>query len=143
MNGYLSPFFHLLRGVRQGCPLSPLFYVLDSKLLAASIRASLRISGLSIPGFPLLSPICQYVDDTLLILTLDDSIKACFEVYALFEAASGVKLNKGKSKGLWLARWIGRADPPVGLDWSPSKLKILGVFVGPINLEEEKLRPRI
>ena len=116
VNGYLSAFFYLSRGVRQGCPLSPLLYVLASEVLAASIRANPRISGLSIPCFPPLSSISQYADDTSLILTSDDSVKACFEVYTLFEAASGAKLNQAKSKDLWLGQWIGRTDPPVVLD---------------------------
>ena len=59
VNGYLSPFYYLSRGVRQGYPLSPLLYVLASEVLAASIRANPRISGLSIPGFPPLFPISQ------------------------------------------------------------------------------------
>lgn len=34
-----------------------------------------------------------------MILTSDDSIVASFETYALFEKASGSKLNQSKSKG--------------------------------------------
>lgn len=100
VNGYLSPFFGLSRGVRQACPLSPSLYVLVSEVLAANIRCNHRISGLSLLGSSPLSPISQYADDTLLILTSDDAIKASFETYSLFEKASGSKLNQSKSKGL-------------------------------------------
>ena len=116
VSGYLSPFFGLSRGVRQGCPLSPLLYVLVSEVLAVNIRCNPRISGLSLPGSPPLSPISQYADDTSLILSSDDSIKAAFETYDLYEKASGSKLNRSKSKGLWLGSWRGRTDPPVDLD---------------------------
>jgi len=143
VNGYLSPFFSLSRGVRQGCPLSPLLYVLVSEVLAVNIRCNPRISGLTLPGLPALSPISQYADDTSLILSSDDSIKGAFETYDLYEKASGSKLNRGKSKGLWLGSWSGRSDPPVDLDWSSVKLKILGVFIGMGDLIEDNWRPRI
>ena len=143
VNGYLSSFFNLSRGVRQGCPLSPLLYVLVSEVLAANIRCSPRISGLCLPGSEPLSPISQYADDTSLILQSDDAIRASFGVYSLFEKASGSKLNQSKSKGLWLGGWSGRVDPPVALDWNSVKIKALGVFVGPGNLEEDNWRPRI
>lgn len=87
-----------------------------SEVLAVNIRRNPRVSGLTLLGFPPLSPISQYADDTSLVLTSDDSIRACFETYALFEAASGAKLNRSKSKGLWLGAWSGRTDPPVALD---------------------------
>ena len=113
VNGYLSPFFTLSRGVRQGCPLSPLLYVLVSEVLAANIRSNPRIIGLSLPGAPVsFSPISQYADDTSLILCSDDSIVAALETYDLFEKGSGAKLNQSKSKGLWLGSWSGRSDPP-------------------------------
>ena len=143
VNGYLSEFFDLSRGVRQGCPLSPLLYVLVSEVLAVNIRCNPRISGLCLPGSEPLSPISQYADDTSLVLTSDDSILASFETYSLFEKASGSKLNQSKSKGLWLGRWSGRTNPPVALDWSSTKVKVLGVFVGVGDLDEANWRPRI
>lgn len=96
VNGYLSPFFGLSRGVRQGCPLSPLLYVLVSEVLAVNICCNPRISGLCLPDSMVLSPISQYADDTSLILTSDHSIEAVFETYALFEKASGARLNQSK-----------------------------------------------
>ena len=144
VNGDISPFFSLSRGVRQGCPLSPLLYVLVAETLAVNIRCNSRIPGLCLPGVPLVvSPVHQYADDTTLILSTDDSIKAVFDIYSLFEKASGSRLNQSKSKGLWLGSWVGRVDPPVALDWSPSKLKILGIYVGLGNLEEDNWGPRI
>ena len=144
VNGHICPFFSLSRGVRQGCPLSPLLYVLVAETLAVNIRCNPRIPGLCLPGVPLVvSPVHQYADDTTLILSTDDSIKAVFDIYSLFEKASGSRLNQSKSKGLWLGSWVGRVDSPVALDWSPSKLKILGIYVGLGNLEEDNWGPRI
>ena len=143
VNGYLSPFFALSRGVHQGCPLSSLLYVLVSEVLAVNIYRNPPVSGLSLPGFPPLSPNSQYADDTSLVLTSDESIRACFETFAPFKVASGAKLNRSKSKGLWLGAWSGRSNPPVALDWSSAKLKILGVLIGHGNLEEDNWHPQI
>ena len=144
VNGYLSPFFSLSRGVRQGCPLSPLLYVLVSEVLAVNLRANPRILGLSLPGMTSPLPcISQYADDTSLIVTTDDSIKGVFDTYSLYERGSGSKLNLSKSKGLWLGSWNGRLDPPVALDSTSVKIKVLGVYIGVGDLGEVNWRPRI
>ena len=139
VNGYRSPF-SLSRGVRQSCPLSPLLYVLVAEVLACSIRADPRIKGFVSPGRLTPSPISQYADDTSLIV---GSIRACFEVYDAYERGSGSKLNLSKSKGLWLGPWANRSDPLVALDWSSVKIKVLGVFLGPGNLDHDNWKPRI
>ena len=147
VNGYLSSFFSLSRGVRQGCPLSPL-YVLVSEVLAVNIRANPCVTGLSLPGTAQpLSPISQYANDSSVIVTTDDAIVACFESYAVFKKGSGAKLNQYKSKGLWFGLWLGpwngRLAPRVALDWTSIKIKVLTVFLGASDLEEDNWWPRI
>ena len=139
VNGHLTDLFQLSRGVRQGCPLSPLLYVV---LFAVNIRSNPRIQGIPLPNAGPISPITQYAADTSLVLSSDDAVKAEFEAFTLFHLV-GSRLNLAKSKGLWLGGWSGLLDPPVQLDWSSSKLKVLGVFIGPGNLEEDNWRPRI
>ena len=144
VNGYLSPFFSLSRGVRQGCPLSPLLYVLVAEVLACNNRANPRIKGLCLTGqSDAISPISQYADDTPLVVCSDAAIRACFNVYDVYERGSGSRLNLSKSKGLWLGPWANRSDLPVGLDWSSVKIKVLGVFLGPGNLDDDNWKPRI
>ena len=106
VNGFLSEFFCLHRGVRQGCPLSPLLYVLVAETLAATLKACPRIKGLTLPA-PLQSPsfLSQYADDTSILVTTDDFILAVFDVFDRYELGSGARLNLKKCKGLWVGAW--------------------------------------
>ena len=141
VNGHVSNFFSLTQGVRQGCPLASLLYDLVAEVLAANIRANPAITGPLLPG--LHSPISQYADDTSLILSSDASIRAVFDTYARYELGSGTKLNMTKLCSLWLGSWAGRTDPPVPLDWTSSRLKILRVFIGPYDVDKPNWRLRI
>ena len=87
--------------------------------------------------------ISQYADDTSIAVTNDQSIQAVFDVYHQYELASGARVNVEKSKGLWLGAWSGRTDAPVKLKWASDKLKSLGVYIGPGNLDDDNWSPRI
>ena len=64
-------------------------------------------------------------------------------MYCLHERGSGTKLNVAKCEGWWLGSWNDRTDWPVNISWSSVKVKVLRVFLGPDNLEEESWRSRI
>ena len=107
------------------------------EVLACNIRSNGVISGLSLPGFSSSLPVVSaYADDTTLVVSSVSAILAVFDVYSLYERGSGAKLNYGKCEGLWFGRWNGGTDSPV-------KVKMLGVFLGLANLEEDNWRPRI
>ena len=42
-NGYASKHFHLVHGVRQGCPLSGILFIIAIELLVQSIRCSTQL----------------------------------------------------------------------------------------------------
>jgi len=88
--------------------------------------------------------VSQYVDHNSLIVTANDSIKAVFDTYSVFEHGFGSKLNLSKSKGLWLGGWRRHLDTPISLEWTSDMIEVLAVFVGICNIKEEaNWRPQI
>ena len=90
VNGYTTDFKPMC-GVRQGCPLSPLLYVITMEVLAANIRAHLHIRGLNLPRNPQPLPVLSlYADDTSVIVSSDLAI---LSVYGCFEKGFGVQIK--------------------------------------------------
>ena len=129
VNGYVSTPFPLQQGVRQGCPLSPLLYVLYAEVLAESIRQSPDIIG--IPIGDTVCKVSQYADDTTLFLHEDGSLYALAELLTAYQAATGAVVNPSKCIGLWLGGNRFRPDTPLGYTWSSTHIKILGLYFGP------------
>ena len=61
-NGYASSWFKLERGIRQGCPLSGLLFVLAVETLSACIRSCKEIKGIQVANREI--KLSQYADDT-------------------------------------------------------------------------------
>ncbi|MCP3925856.1 MAG: reverse transcriptase family protein, partial [Desulfobacterales bacterium] len=141
VNGFISAPFTLERGVRQGCPLSPLLYIIVSEIFAISVRKNKNITGITIKNVEF--KITQYADDTTIILQGEKSITSTFDCVQDFEMASGAKINKEKSKGIWLGLYEFRSDNPFNLKWGREALKILGVYHGPVFNEKDTWEPRI
>ena len=131
INGFVSRPFSVSRGVRQGCPLSPVLYVIFSEALNKCILGENDITGPpELGGRPVLS---QFADDTCVGAIGDNSIYAVFRALALFERASGAKVNPDKSHGLWLGRNRGRVGRPQNVQWTSDQIKVLGIPLGREN----------
>ena len=88
-NGYLSRKVTLNRGVRQGCPLSPLLYCIVAETLGNLIRQNLKIDGLRLPGSRKEVKISQHADDTTLFLRNNFSVEEAIATIKLYELGSG------------------------------------------------------
>jgi hypothetical protein len=83
------------RGVRQGCPISPLLFNLVVECLALSINQS-KLEGIKHPHFD--TKILQFADDTSVFLKNQKDLEIMLESLVAFEAASGLKVNAKKTK---------------------------------------------
>ena len=125
VNGEPSQQFRVTRGVRQGCPLSPLFYVIMAETIAYAVRQNPVIDGYPLPRTRRVK-ICQYADDTTIVVLSDASLREVFSLFQRYELASGARLNVEKSHGLLIGSWRSRTDLPVALDWSSTHITVLG-----------------
>ena len=127
-NGKLTAPIFLGRGVRQGCSLSPVLYVLVSEVLSTQIRNCKEIEGFRFPGAGGLHfKISQYADDATNFVKTERSLSKLLQVVQKYEMGSGAKLNTSKSEAMWLGMWRDNGDSPFGLKWV-NKMRILGVF---------------
>ena len=132
VNGHLTEFFPVTRGVRQGCPLSPLLYVLVAETMACKVREDDHIDGFPLPCSNRRIKVSQYADDTTVLVCSDFSLMALFQLFASYERASGARINLSKCSGL-LGPWRSR-DPvsmPIQIKWSTDSIRVLGSLIHP------------
>jgi len=128
VNGRLGKGFELREGVRQGCPLSPLLFVLYMEPVAEAIRIDCRIKGLMIPGSKgTVVKLSQYADDTTLLLQSDKCLERALDLFGEFSLASGASLNISKSSVKFFGRFKQRRDGIGGLQVCEGPVKILGI----------------
>ena len=99
--GFMTNYFKVSRGVRQGCPLSPLLFVMAVEILALTIRQNQLCKGIELPNGQN-AKISQFADDTTLILK-DTSLRKAMNIVNSFGVLSGLQLNKKKTKAMWIA----------------------------------------
>uniref|UniRef100_A0A3B1J8J0 Reverse transcriptase domain-containing protein n=1 Tax=Astyanax mexicanus TaxID=7994 RepID=A0A3B1J8J0_ASTMX len=88
-----SPRFQVKRGIRQGCPASPLLFIMVAEMLSILIKSS-NIEGIDIFGKKIL--ISQLADDTTLFLKDSSQIPLVLQTIDCFSKASGLLLNIDK-----------------------------------------------
>ena len=118
-NGWTSKPFKIGKGIRRGCPLSALLFLLAEEVLACNIREN-ENDGLQIKINDDVKTIhiSQLADDTTLFFKDEQAITNCLKKVELFGTVSGLKLNKRKTEGLWLGQHGNRNDSFAKMNWN-------------------------
>ena len=132
-NGKRPGAFAIERSVRQGCPLSPLLYVLALEPLLRRLRderTSPALRGVFFAG-RLAARVSEFADDITVFVFRRLDIEAVKEAVVEYERIAGAKVNFDKSEGLRLGAWTGINTLPGPFRWSDGPIRILGVWFGP------------
>eukprot|EP00253_Pinus_taeda_P027835 PITA_27835 len=101
INEAASPFFKSQRGLRQGCPLSPLLFLLVAEGLSRLIHKARRtnqIKGIEVAINLYISHLL-FVDDILIFSNgSHNELKEFKCIFELFMKATGMQINSGKSQ---------------------------------------------
>ena len=144
INGFFSERIPLKRGIRQGCPLSALLYLLVIEVFATQLRVNPNIVGFSIEGEKIVS--AHYLDDATIIIKQNRCFKEVVKEITEYEEATGARVNYGKTKGLWVGSWKNRRSSPMGIKWTSANVFNLGVYFGnddPATATYQKIIPNL
>eukprot|EP00253_Pinus_taeda_P030228 PITA_30228 len=101
INGSASSFFNSQRGLRQGCPLSPLLFLLVVEGLSRLIHKARRegkVKGIEVAINLFISHLL-FVDDILIFTNgSSNEIKEYKSIFDLFMKATGMEINTRKSQ---------------------------------------------
>ena len=91
MNNFLTAPMPFRRGLRQGCSLSAVLYILMLEPLLNLIRESDQIHGLICLDQKI--KISAYADDITILITSDSSWALIQQVFSKYECASNAKIT--------------------------------------------------
>jgi len=130
-NGYMSDLINISRGVRQGCPVSALLFVLCIEMLGVKVRQHNKLKGFDLGFSQKLVKIVQYADDCVLCLNNKSEFCMALDVFRNFGKVSGLILNLSKCEGLWLGvdRSKQQGCTLFGIRW-PEQIRCLGIYIG-------------
>ena len=128
LNGNMSPFFPIEKGVRQGCPLSMILYIILAEVTITNILKNEKIIGIKLGQTEI--KVSAFADDTTLYIGHNASFPYLKLQLQEFEAFAGVKYNRKKCFGLWLGKNRYNIEKPLDFTWSSYEIKILGYIYG-------------
>ena len=134
INGFSSGNFPVTSGIRQGCPLAPLLFIIAMETIMTKIRKDNGIRGITfrVEGKKIELRTTGFVDDLCIFLSRSKQLPTALALLKAFGRLSGLKINLKKSNGLWLDK--DQTIPEAyGISFLTNKdtVRYLGIQVGP------------
>jgi len=116
----------LHRGVRQGCPLSGLLFVIGIELFARAFKSNNDIKGIAVGGKEI--KVTQFADDTTVFFSGHQSVINLLKLLREFKHTSDQEINASKTEAMWLGAWRNKTDIPYIFKWLQEPIQALGIF---------------
>ena len=111
VNGSLSHPVEITSGIRQGCPLAPLLFILAAEVLSLAITQAGDIQGIEVPGTHGERHIFSaFVDDSTVFLQEASSLPRVLDIVAAFGRLSGLTVQPTKSQVIFLNTAVALPD---------------------------------
>ena len=124
-NGYQSQYFQLTRGIRQGCPLSALLFLLIAEVIANTLRSCENVRGIKVKKTEI--KLCQFADDMTLFVSDMQSVEKALALFEEFHQYAGLKLNKSKTEAIIIYNDGNLIkDTNLGIKWLSESFSTLG-----------------
>ena len=138
-NGYFSSYWSPTRGLFQGNPAAPLYFLLVAEILSISLRNNPRIKGIDVKNLRLL--LSQFADDLNIFMKFDqDSWQATMNEFDKFEKMTGMKISYEKTT-IYRIGSIRNTNAKFfsarRVQWSNEPLHILGIW---FDHDEDKVK---
>ena len=141
-NGFFSEEFSAYRGVKQGCSLSSLLFILCMEILSQHINQNNEIKGLYLDRDNTHNAkIVQYADDATLFVKNKRDLERAIASLELFGKIASTELNLSKCEGLWIGSDKQRQHycNLCSIKWPKKPIRYLGIYIGHDQKECYKL----
>ena len=131
-NGWRSKTIHPSRGLKQGCSLSALVYILVAEILAIKLRKSEEFQGICLEKIDkpdTYIKLTQLADDTTIFCQNKNDAKNALKLVENFGSFSGLKLNRLKTECLWIGNTKHSKENIDDIKFS-KQVKALGIIFG-------------
>ena len=102
VNGFIGERFKTTRGIRQGCPLSAILFVIYSEFFGTLVRNDPKIIGLNLPGTKDKITLSQYADDNVFFLSSRTNLIHVFSLLDRYRQLTGSNIKASKTAALCL-----------------------------------------
>ena len=129
-NEWLSGKISLDRGIRQGCPVSALLFILVVEVLVNKLKTS-SIEGIMSANAKKELKLCQYADDMAVFLKDEEHLSKVLDIVNECGTLAGPMLNKNKTEGIWLGNRTKYKNCKGGtIKWPSNPVRYLGIYIG-------------
>ena len=128
--GYVTYYFtcKVSQRFQQGCPLIPMLFILSTDFLAQEIRQSSKNKAIKFPNYAEVK-LSQFADDVTLICKDIESLKENITILNKFAEISGLKLNRKKTKAIWIGSQKENKTKSLATDITNQSSKTLGIYI--------------